>query len=147
MDNLNKERRSWNMSRIKSKNTKPEILVKKYLYHNGVKFRSSKLKMIGNPDIIIKKYKLALFVHGCFWHGHNNCKYFRYPKSNVEFWKKKINANIDRDKKVSEKLSNLSYQIFVIWECEIKQKNYKKLDNFVLNYFELKNQFNNCEIK
>ena len=72
MDKLNKERRSWNMSRIKSKNTKPEILVKKYLYENGVKFRSSKLKIIGNLDVLIKKYKLALFVHGCFWHGHIN---------------------------------------------------------------------------
>ena len=138
MDNLNKERRSWNMSRIKSKNTKPEILVKKYLYHNGVKFRSSKLKMIGNPDIIIKKYKLALFVHGCFWHGHNNCKYFRYPKSNVEFWKNKIDANIKRDKKVYDELSSLSYQVHIIWECDIKRKNFKKLDKFILSYFELK---------
>ena len=138
MDKLNKERRSWNMSRIKSKNTKPEILVKKYLYENGVKFRSSKLKIIGNPDLLIKKYKLALFVHGCFWHGHHKCKYFRYPKSNVEFWKNKIDANIKRDKKVYDELSSLSYQVHIIWECDIKRKNFKKLDKFILSYFELK---------
>ena len=138
MDKLNKERRSWNMSRIKSKNTKPEILVKKYLYENGVKFRSSKLKIIGNPDVLIKKYKLKLFVHGCFWHGHYKCKYFRYPKSNVEFWKNKIDTNIKRDKKVYDKLSSLSYQVHIIWECDIKRKNFKKLDKFILSYFELK---------
>ena len=138
MDKLDKNKRSWNMSRIKSKNTKPELLVKKYLYAKGVRYKSSKRKLIGNPDLVIKKYKLALFVHGCFWHAHKNCKHFRYPKSNIDFWKNKIEGNIKRDEKVLNELSRLSFLIFTIWECEVKNYNFRTLDKFIEKYFELR---------
>ena len=138
MDNLDKKKRSWNMSRIKSKNTKPEIIVKKYLYKNGVRYKSSNKKLIGNPDLIIKKYKLVLFVHGCFWHAHQNCKEFRYPKSNVDFWKKKIDKNIQRDKEVLKTLDKLSYDVYVIWECEINKKDFGVLEEFIKAYKQLK---------
>ena len=138
MDNLNQEKRSWNMSRIKSKNTKPEIIVKKYLFDSGIRYKSSKIKIIGKPDIVIKKYRLALFVHGCFWHAHQNCKEFRYPKSNVDFWKKKIDKNIQRDKEVLKTLDKLSYDVYVIWECEINKKDFGVLEEFIKAYKQLK---------
>lgn len=138
MDNLDKKKRSWNMSRIKSKNTKPEIVVKKYLYKNGVRYKSSNKKLIGNPDLIIKKYKLVLFVHGCFWHAHQNCKEFRYPKSNIDFWKKKLEKNIQRDKEVLKTLETLSYNVYVIWECKIKKQDFSILDDFIKAYKQLK---------
>ncbi len=138
MDKLNKKHRSWNMSRIRSKNTKPEIAVRRYLYDKGVRYRSSKKKLVGNPDIVIKKYKLALFVHGCFWHAHQSCKAFRYPKSNVKFWKNKIDNNVSRDNRVSKKLIQLSYKVYVIWECEIKKQKFNVLNQFVEEYFRLK---------
>ena len=138
MDNLDKKKRSWNMSRIKSKNTKPEIVVKKYLYKNGVRYKSSNKKLIGNPDLIIKKYKLVLFVHGCFWHAHQNCKEFRYPKSNIDFWKKKLEKNIQRDKEVLKTLETLSYNVYVIWECKIKKQEFSVLDDFIKAYKQLK---------
>ncbi len=140
MDNLNQEKRSWNMSRIKSKNTKPEIIVKKYLFDSGIRYKSSKIKIIGKPDIVIKKYRLALFVNGCFWHAHQGCKDFRYPKSNVEFWKNKIDRNILRDNYVLKSLKELSYEIFVIWECEIKNKDFIILDEFIRKYYELRSK-------
>ena len=132
------EKRSRNMSAIKSKNTKPEIAVRRYLYDKGVRYRSSKKKLVGNPDIVIKKYKLALFVHGCFWHAHQSCKAFRYPKSNVKFWKNKIDNNVSRDNRVSKKLIQLSYKVYVIWECEIKKQKFNVLNQFVEEYFRLK---------
>ncbi len=138
MDKLNKKQRSWNMSRIKSKNTKPEITVRRYIYDKGVRYRSSQKKLVGNPDIVIKKYKLALFVHGCFWHAHQNCKAFRYPKSNVKFWKNKIDNNVLRDNYVSKKLVQLSYRVYVIWECDIKNQKFNVLNQFVKDYFRLK---------
>ena len=138
MDKLNKKQRSWNMSRIKSKNTKPEITVRRYIYDKGVRYRSSQKKLVGNPDIVIKKYKLALFVHGCFWHAHQNCKEFRYPKSNVDFWKKKIDKNIQRDKEVLKTLDKLSYDVYVIWECEINKKDFGVLEEFIKAYKQLK---------
>ena len=142
MDRLNKKHRSWNMSRIRSKNTKPEIAVRRYLYDKAVRYRSSKKKLVGNPDIVIKKYKLALFVHGCFWHAHQNCKAFRYPKSNVKFWKNKLDNNVSRDNRVSKKLIQLSYKVYVIWECKIKKQKINVLNQFVEDYFRLKFIYN-----
>ena len=141
MDKLHKKQRSWNMSRIKSKNTKPEIDVKKYLYGKGVRYRSSKKKLIGNPDLVIRKYKLVLFVHGCFWHAHQNCKAFRYPKSNIQFWKNKIDKNVSRDNYVTKKLTELSYRVYVIWECEIKKQKFTILNKFIDDYFRSKSKY------
>lgn len=94
-DIMTPEQRSRNMAAIKGKDTKPEIIMRKYLFSRGMRFRIQVRKLPGNPDIVLPKYKTVIFVNGCFWHGHEDCKYFRLPKSNVEFWKEKIKRNIE----------------------------------------------------
>jgi len=119
MDHLNQEKRSWNMSRIKSKDTSPEILVRKYLYSKGMRYRLYK-RLPGKPDITIEKYKTVIFIHGCFWHHHKGCKRSNIPKSNTEYWENKIQNNIMRDERNQEKLIELGYKVLTIWECECK---------------------------
>ena len=102
MDVHDKKTRSYNMSRIKGKNTKPEELVRKYLFSQGFRYRKNDKKLPGSPDIVLPKYKTVIFVNGCFWHGHKGCKHFVWPKSNEAFWKNKIETNIARDKKKTE---------------------------------------------
>ena len=116
------EQRSRNMSAIKSKNTKPEIAVRKLLHSMGYRFRLHSKNLPGSPDIVLPKYKTVIFVHGCFWHRHENCKYASTPKTRQEFWNKKFNENILRDKKNLEILSSLGWKIIIIWECEIRNK-------------------------
>jgi DNA mismatch endonuclease (patch repair protein) len=119
-----KEVRSYNMSQIKGKNTKPEILVRKFLHSKGFRFRLHDSKLPGKPDIILPKYKTVIFVHGCFWHGHTNCKYFVIPKTRTQWWLKKINGNIVNDKKKSSLLKRAGWKVIHIWECQLKtQKN------------------------
>ena len=122
MDNHSPEVRSYNMSQIKSTNTKPEELVRKYLFSKGLRYRKNVKTLPGKPDIVLKKYKTVIFVNGCFWHGHTNCKYFVMPKSNTAYWSKKIKNNIDRDKKVHQKLSDMGWNVITIWECELKKE-------------------------
>ena len=114
------EQRSRNMSAIKSKNTKPEIAVRKLLHTMGYRFRLHKKDLPGSPDIVLPKYKTVIFVHGCFWHRHQNCKYASNPKTRVEFWNKKFKDNIERDIKNLEKLKSLGWESKIIWECETK---------------------------
>lgn len=114
------ETRSYNMSRIRGKNTKPEELVRKYLFAQGFRYRKNDARLPGKPDIVLPKYKTVIFVNGCFWHGHSGCRYFVWPKSNAEFWKKKINGNIKRDEKNYELLVALGWQVIIVWECELK---------------------------
>lgn len=121
MDVHDKATRSYNMSQIKGKNTKPEILVRKYLFSNGFRYRLNVKTLPGTPDIVLKKYKTAIFVNGCFWHGHEGCKYFVWPKNNSEFWKKKITDNITRDQRNLQLLQDAGWQILIIWECELKK--------------------------
>ena len=116
------EQRSRNMSAIKSKNTKPEITVRKLLHSMGYRFRLHKKDLPGSPDIVLPKYKTVIFVHGCFWHRHQNCKYASNPKTRREFWEKKFKENIERDKKTQEKLKNLGWKTKIVWECEIKNR-------------------------
>ena len=116
------EQRSRNMSAIKSKNTKPEIKVRKVLHSMGYRFRLHSKNLPGSPDIVLPKYKTVIFVHGCFWHRHQNCKYASTPKTRQEFWNKKFNENINRDKINQENLSSKGWKIIIIWECEIKNK-------------------------
>ena len=116
------EQRSRNMSAIKSKNTKPEIKVRKLLHSMGYRFRLHSKDLPGSPDIVLPKYKTVIFVHGCFWHRHQNCKYASTPKTRQEFWNKKFNENINRDKINQENLSSKGWKIIIIWECEIKNK-------------------------
>ena len=120
MDVHNKETRSYNMSCIKGKNTKPEELVRKYLFSQGFRYRKNDKRLPGHPDIVLPKYKTVIFVNGCFWHGHEGCKYFVWPQNNAEFWKNKINTNKERDRRKEDELKALGWKVLVIWECELK---------------------------
>ena len=115
------ERRSYNMSRICGKNTKPEELVRRYLFAQGFRYRKNDARLPGKPDIVLPKYKTVIFVNGCFWHAHEGCKYFVWPKSNVDFWKRKINGNIQRDLCNIQRLSEQGWNVIVIWECQLKK--------------------------
>ena len=125
-DSLTPERRSWNMSRIKNKNTKPEVYLRKLLFAEGYRYRIAPKYIPGHPDIYLKKYNTAIFVHGCFWHRHAGCKYAYTPKSRVDFWQKKFDTNIDRDKIVREELEQKGIRQLVIWECSIDTMMRKK---------------------
>ena len=118
------EQRSYNMSRIRGKNTKPEELVRKYLFAQGLRYRKNDARFPGKPDIVLPKYKTVIFVNGCFWHAHKGCKYFVWPKSNVDFWKKKINGNIQRDLRNNQLLSEQGWNVIVIWECQLKKSTF-----------------------
>lgn len=115
------EVRSYNMSQIKSKDTKPEILVRKFLHTNGFRFRIHDKKLPGKPDIVLKKYKTVIFIHGCFWHGHEGCKYFVIPKTRTEWWLNKIAINKKNDNRNVNSLILDDWEVIVIWECELKK--------------------------
>ena len=121
MDVHSKEVRSYNMSMIKGKNTKPEEMVRKFLFSKGMRYRKNVKTLPGKPDIVLKKYKTVVFVNGCFWHGHENCKYFVMPKSNTEFWSEKISRNITRDNTTYQALTKLGWNVIIVWECELKK--------------------------
>ena len=116
----NKETRSKIMSHIRGKDTKPEIKVRKYLYHHGFRYRKNDRSLPGTPDIFVLKYKVAIFVNGCFWHHHYNCKYASIPKTRQEYWLPKIQRNIDNDIKHYKQLEEMDYRVIVVWECEIR---------------------------
>lgn len=116
------EQRSRCMSAIKSNDTKPEMLVRKYLHGMGLRYGLHNKKLPGSPDIVLRKYKTVIFINGCFWHGHDNCRYYRLPKSNIEFWQTKINRNRERDKRDIEALRKRGWRVIVIWECELRTK-------------------------
>jgi DNA mismatch endonuclease (patch repair protein) len=120
------EQRSFNMSRIKGKNTKPEMIVRQWLWRNGLRYRLHRNDLPGKPDIVFAGRKKVIFVNGCFWHKHN-CKYFKWPKSNTEFWRQKIEGNIRRDADNCAALIAAGWDYMVIWECEIKEKNLEPL--------------------
>ena len=127
------EQRSRNMSAIKSKNTKPEIKVRKVLHSMGYRFRLHSKDLPGSPDIVLPKYKTVIFVHGCFWHRHENCKYASTPKTRKEFWNKKFKENIKRDSEIQDKIKNLDWRSVVIWECETK--NIENLRDKIIDVF------------
>lgn len=122
-DVFTKMKRSQIMASISSKETKPEILVKGFLFKQGFRFRKNVKTLPGKPDIVLAKYKTAILIHGCFWHGHINCSKATMPASNKEFWNAKIHNNIKRDKKVKLLLRKLKWKVITIWECELKNKN------------------------
>ena len=122
MDTHPPKQRSYNMSLIHGKDTKPEILVRKYLFGRGLRFRKNDKRLPGHPDIVFPKYRTVVFVHGCFWHGHEGCKYFVMPKTNAEFWENKIKTNIERDASINRKLSDQGWSVHIIWECELKTR-------------------------
>lgn len=111
------------MSCIKGKNTKPEEKVRKYLYSQGFRYRKNDKRLPGTPDIVLPKYRTVIFVNGCFWHGHQGCRYFVVPKTNTEFWMNKIDANRARDLKKISELEAMGWRVIVIWECQLKTVN------------------------
>lgn len=139
MDHLTKERRSWNMSRIRSKDTAPEKIVRSFLHERGFRFRVCVKDLPGKPDIVLSKYKTVIQVRGCFWHRHKGCPKATVPKTNLEYWNQKFENNIKRDKKEDEELQRLGWALIVIWECQIKNKGIflKKL-SLLLNRKEMK---------
>lgn len=115
------EKRSYNMSRIRSKDTKPEIIVRKYLFSRGFRYRKNDAQLPGKPDIVLPKYKTVIFINGCFWHKHEGCKNFTWPKNNEEFWRNKIWSNVLRDEQNHQLLVNNGWRVVVIWECSLKK--------------------------
>ena len=125
MDVHDKATRSYNMSCIRGANTRPEETVRKYLFSCGFRYRKNDKRLPGTPDIVLPKYKTVIFINGCFWHGHSECRYFAWPQSNVEFWKEKITANIERDYRNKTNLEEIGWNVIVIWECQLRPKQRK----------------------
>lgn len=121
VDIFTKGKRSWNMSRIKGKNTKPELLLRSLLHRSGFRFRLHDKKLPGKPDIVLPRYKTVIFVNGCFWHRHSGCKYAYTPKSRQQFWLKKFESTIKRDKEKKEELKRKGWDVIVVWECDLKR--------------------------
>ncbi len=122
MDIWDKKKRSEVMSKIRSKNTKPEMTLRKALFAKGYRYRINFKALPGRPDIVFPKYKTAIFVHGCFWHGHEGCRYHYTPKTNTDFWIEKIATNRNRDKQNNLQILSMGWKVLTIWECEIRQK-------------------------
>lgn len=120
-DRITKEHRSWNMSRIRSGDTKPERLVRSLLHRAGYRFRIRVNALPGRPDIVLPKYRTAIFVHGCFWHRHSECRYAYTPKSRTNFWEEKFKATVERDRKKTDELRSVGWRVIVVWECELKK--------------------------
>ncbi len=141
MDTVSRKKRSQMMAGIKSKNTKPELVIRKLLFSAGYRYRLNKSTVGVKPDLVLKKWKLCIFVNGCFWHRHSGCKLASTPKSNEEFWKKKFKQNITRDKKNYNTLKENGWNIGIIWECSIRNRtiNIQTLHNKInsMNSWEL----------
>ena len=120
-DRMTSSQRSYNMSRIHSKNTGAEIVVRNRLWRKGFRYRIGTKDLPGSPDIVLPKYRTAIFVHGCFWHGHNGCKYYTVPKTNTDFWVAKLARNKERDQEVWRKLEAKGWYVIIVWECQLKK--------------------------
>lgn len=139
MDRITKEQRSLNMSHIHGTDTSLELLVRKDLFKKGFRFRKNVKKLPGKPDLVLKKYNAAIFVNGCYWHRHKNCKYASVPKTNVEFWNRKFERNVINDKKVIRELRKMGYHVITIWECRLKNdfdKEMRRVSNLLDSYIE-----------
>ena len=130
-DQFSKETRSYIMSQIRSQNTSPEILVRKFLFFKGFRYRLYAKGLPGKPDIVLKKYKTVIFVNGCFWHGHADCTYFSMPKTRTEWWTAKICATQERDIKNKKELEELGWKVLVVWECQLKDNKENRLQELV----------------
>ena len=136
MDNLTKEQRSKNMSRILSKNTKPEVIFRKKLHSLGYRYSLHKKELPGKPDLYLKKYNLAIFIHGCFWHRHQGCSRCSTPSQNKDYWKAKFKKNVNNDKSVYKKLRGQKMNYLIFWECEIKQRKMMILEEKIVREIE-----------
>lgn len=132
-DVVTREKRSWMMSRVKGRDTKPEILIRSMVHRMGFRFRVCQRHLPGSPDIVLPRHLKVVFVHGCFWHGHESCTRSKRPKTNTEFWNKKLDGNIERDKRVRERLYRMGWRVLVIWQCETRKPEQilGKLENFL----------------
>jgi DNA mismatch endonuclease (patch repair protein) len=119
-DRLSPERRSWNMSRIRGRDTAPEREVRSILHRMGCRFRLHVSRLPGRPDVVLPRYRSVVVVHGCFWHRHANCRFAYTPKSNIDFWAKKFDENVDRDRRVAAALKQLGWRVITVWECEVQ---------------------------
>ena len=119
-DRLSKERRSWNMSRIRGKDTAIEVRVRKYLFAKGFRYRKNVTELPGKPDIVLSKYRTVIFIHGCYWHRHPGCKNCTTPGTNRDFWLKKFDANVRNDQKHEKQLKDAGWRVITLWECEIE---------------------------
>ena len=146
MDIKSPEERSKNMAAIRSKNTKPEIYFRKLLFAQGYRYSLNSKKIPGHPDIYLRKYNTAIFIHGCFWHRHSGCQYAYMPKSRVEFWQKKFDANISRDNVVRIELQDKGIKCLIVWECTLKRMKRNQVDcekylKIVEDFFKTKELF------
>ncbi|MFA6308642.1 MAG: very short patch repair endonuclease [Clostridia bacterium] len=141
MDTFSKEKRHEIMSKIRGKDTKIEIKVRHWLYNNGIRYRKNCKNIAGKPDIAIKKYKIAIFVQGCFWHSHENCKYSRLPKSNLEYWEEKLNRNIARDSENTEALQRKGWHVFFVWECQVNSNFESSMMNLRYEILKIKKDY------
>ncbi len=131
-----KKQRSYNMSRIRAKDTKPEMLVRKFLHANGFRYKLHDKTLPGKPDIVLPKYRTVIFVHGCFWHGHTNCKYFKVPKTRTKWWLAKINRNKANDEKAQKALRKEGWKVINIWECSLKRTRITRKLNSLLTQLQ-----------
>ena len=131
MDKISKEKRSKNMSKIKSHDTSIEIKVRKYLFSQGFRYRKNVKSLPGKPDIVLSKYKTVIFINGCFWHSHPGCKYATTPSSHQEFWQKKFTANVKNDQKNHKLLTESGWNVIVLWECEIEHDFVNLMTNLI----------------
>ncbi len=148
-DKLTKEQRHRCMASIRSKNTKPEVLVRKFLFGRGFRYRLNHPRLPGHPDLVLRKYRTAIFVNGCFWHGHNGCKFFVLPKTNTSFWSAKILRNQERDKETQKQLAEMGWHCITVWECQLKPKcREQTLESlaYTLNHIYLKDRVRPYEI-
>lgn len=144
---FSKSKRSEIMSKISGKETKPEILVRKYLFAKGFRFRKNAKELPGRPDIVLPKYKTVIFVHGCFWHGHKDCRKAVLPSTNTKFWKEKISKTVERDKTKTRELKKNGWNVLTVWQCELKNKAKREdslsdLSKIILRIWETKNETN-----
>ena len=130
-DTISQSHRSWNMSKIKGSNTKPELIVRSFLHRHGLRFRLIDNNLPGKPDIVLKKYHTVIFVDGCYWHRHKGCKLAYNPKSRKEFWQKKFNNNVARDKHINSLYTSLPWNLIRIWECEINSEKLAEVVNII----------------
>ena len=125
-DKITPEHRSWNMSRIKGKDTKIEVKVRSWLFANGFRFRKNDRRYPGTPDVVLPKYRTVIFINGCFWHRHEGCRYATTPKTRTEFWQKKFDRNVANDIKHKEEMEAMGWNVITLWECELKKKQFEE---------------------